>query len=232
VRRFNKQEEIMGEHITLTCKDGAKIGAYLARPAGAPKGAIVVLQEIFGANQHIRADADKYAAAGYLAIAPALYDRVEPNVELGYSGDDPKKGMDIRAKTELPKTLMDIEAAMEAVKSAGKIGVVGYCWGGTLVYAAAVNLPGIAAGSSYYGGGVAAMADQKPKTPVICHFGETDHSISMEAVEKIKAAQPDMPVYVYPAGHGFNCDERASWHAESATLARQRTLEFFAKHVG
>ena len=219
----------MGEQITLTCKDGVKIGAYVARPAGAPKGAVVVLQEIFGANQHIRADADKYAAAGYLAIAPALYDRVEPNVELGYSGDDPKKGMEIRAKTDIVKTRLDIEAAIDAVKSAGKVGVVGYCWGGTLTYDAAVNISGLAAASSYYGGGVPAMADQKPKIPTICHFGETDHSISMEAVEKVKAAQPDMPVYVYPAGHGFNCDERASYDKASADLARQRTLEFFAK---
>lgn len=222
----------MGEQITLTCKDGVKIGAYVAKPAGAPKGAVVVLQEIFGANQHIRADADRYAAAGYLAIAPALYDRVEPNVELGYSGDDPKKGMEIRAKTELPKTRLDIEAAIDAVKSAGKVGIVGYCWGGTLTYDAAVNIPGLAAASSYYGGGVPAMAEQKPKIPTICHFGETDHSISMEAVEKVKAAQPDLPVYVYPAGHGFNCDERASWHKESAELARKRTLDFFAQNVG
>lgn len=223
----------MGEQVTLTCKDGVKIGAYVAKPSGTPKGAIVVLQEIFGANQHIRADADKYAAAGYLAIAPALYDRVEPDVELGYSGDDPKKGMEIRAKTELPKTLLDIEAAIDHVKGAGKVGIVGYCWGGTLTYAAAVNVAGLSAASSYYGGGVSAMADQKPKIPTICHFGETDHSISMEAVEKFKAAQPDVPVYVYPgAGHGFNCDERASYHKESADLARKRSLDLFAKHVG
>ena len=222
----------MGELITLTCKDGVKIGAYVAKPAGTPKGAVVVLQEIFGANHHIRADADKFASEGYLAIAPALYDRVEPNVELGYSGDDPKKGMEIRAKTELPKTLMDIEAAIDHVKGAGKVGIVGYCWGGTLVYAAAVNVAGLSAASSYYGGGVSGMMDQKPKIPTICHFGETDHSITMEAVGKVKAAQPDMPVYTYPAGHGFHCDERASWHKESSELARQRTLELFAKHVG
>lgn len=221
----------MGEHINLTCKDGVTIGAYLAKPAGKPKGAVVVLQEIFGANHHIRADTDLYAAAGYLAIAPGLYDRVEPNVELGYTGDDPKKGMEIRAKTELPKTLMDIEAAIEAVKSAGKVGIVGYCWGGTLVFAAACNLDGLAAASSYYGGGVAAMADQKPKAPTMMHFGETDHSISMEAVEQIRQKRPDCEIHVYPAGHGFNCDERASWHKESAELARQRTHDFFAKHL-
>ena len=132
----------MGENVSLTCKDGKKIGAYVAKPAGAAKGAVVVLQEIFGANQHIRKTADLYASSGYLAIAPALYDRVEPNVELGYTGDDPKKGMEIRGKTELPKTLLDIEAAIDHVKSAGKVGVVGYCWGGTLTFAAACKLPG------------------------------------------------------------------------------------------
>jgi carboxymethylenebutenolidase len=222
----------MGEKITLTCKDGQTIGAYVARPAGAPKGGIVVLQEIFGANQHIRKTADLYAAEGYLAIAPALFDRVEPGLELGYTGDDPKKGMETRGKTELPKTLMDIEAAIDAVKDAGKVGIVGYCWGGTLAYASAVNLPGVAAAVGYYGGGIAGMSDKKPNAPTMLHFGEKDHSISMADVEKVKANQPDIPVFVYPAGHGFNCDERASFDRESADLARSRTLAFFARHLG
>ena len=221
----------MGEKITLTCKDGQKIGAYLARPAGPPKGAIVVLQEIFGANQHIRKTADLYASEGYLAIAPALFDRVDPGLELGYTGDDPKKGIETRGKTELPKTLLDIEASVEAVKAAGKVGVVGYCWGGTLAYATAVNLPGVAAAVGYYGGGIAAMSDKKPQIPIMLHFGEKDHSISMADVEKVKANQPQIPVFVYPAGHGFNCDERASFDKESTDLARSRTLAFFAKQL-
>ena len=229
LKREPHERDDMGENITLTCKDGQKIGAYLARPQGTPKGGVVVLQEIFGANQHIRNTADLYASEGYLAIAPALYDRVEPNVELGYTGDDPKKGMEIRGKTEMPKTLMDIEAAIEAVASAGKVGVVGYCWGGTLAYASAVNLPGVAAAVGYYGGGVAGMADKQPKAPMMLHFGEKDHSISMADVEKVKASRPEIPVFVYPAGHGFNCDERASYDKESADLARSRTLEFFSR---
>lgn len=219
----------MGESITLTCKDGQMIGAYVAQPSGAPKGGVVVLQEIFGANRHIRNVADQYAAEGYLAIAPSLFDRVEPGLELGYTGDDPKKGMETRGRTELPKTLLDIEAALEWVKSAGKAGVVGYCWGGTLAYAAAVNLPGVAAAVGYYGGGIAAMSDQAPKAPIILHFGEKDHSISMADVEKVKAAQPQIPVFVYPAGHGFNCDERASFDRQSADLALARSLAFFAE---
>lgn len=221
----------MGEKIRLTCKDGQQIDAYLARPVGQPKAGVVVLQEIFGANRHIRAVADSYAAEGYLAIAPALFDRVEPGLELGYAGDDPKKGMETRGKTELSKTLLDIEAAIDAVASAGKVGVVGYCWGGTLAYASAVHLPGVAATVGYYGGGVAAMSDRAPKAPIMLHFGETDHSISMADVEKVKTNQPDVPVFVYPAGHGFNCDERASHHPESARLARSRTLAFFAEKL-
>ena len=229
---MTREEKRMGEKITLTCKDGQKIAAYVARPAGAPQGAVVVLQEIFGANQHIRNVADLYAREGYLAIAPSLFDRVEPGVELGYTGDDPKRGVAIRSQTELPKTLLDIEAAVEAVKAAGKVGVVGYCWGGTLAFASAVNaVPGVAAAVGYYGGGIAAMADKTPKIPLMLHFGETDHSISMADVEKIKAAQAGVPIFVYPAGHGFNCDERASFHKESADLARSRTLEFFARNL-
>jgi len=230
---INQKEDAMGEHVTLTCKDGQKIGAYVAKPTGTAKGAVVVLQEIFGANQHIRKTADLYASNGYLAIAPALYDRVEPNVELGYTGDDPKKGMEIRAKTELPKTLLDIEAAVDYVKSAGKVGVVGYCWGGSLTFAAACKIPGVAAAAGYYGGQIAgSMLDLKPAAPVILHFGENDHGIPLTDVEKIKAAFPDVPVYVYPgAGHGFNCDERASFQKEAADLARTRTLDFFAKQL-
>jgi carboxymethylenebutenolidase len=230
---IHQKEDIMGEHISLTCKDGQKIGAYVAKPTGTAKGAVVVLQEIFGANQHIRKTADLYASNGYLAIAPALYDRVEPDVELGYTGDDPKKGMEIRAKTELPKTLLDIEAAIDHVKGAGKVGVVGYCWGGSLTFAAACKLPGVAAASGYYGGQIAAtMLDLKPAAPIILHFGENDHGIPLTDVEKIKAAFPDVPVYVYPgAGHGFNCDERASFQKEAADLARTRTLDFFAKQL-
>lgn len=224
----------MGENITLKCEDGKEIGAYLAKPSGTPKGAVVVLQEIFGVNQHIRKDTDKFAAQGYLAIAPALYDRVEPGVELGYTGDEPKKGMEIRGKTELDKTLLDIKAAAEAVKSAGKVGVVGYCWGGTLTYASAVHLGDtFDAAVSYYGGGVPDMSDKDPKIPTMLHFGETDHSITMDKVETVKKNQPDLPTFVYAnAGHGFNCDERASWNKEAADKALERTLEFFGKHIG
>jgi len=223
----------MGRKLKLTCKDGQTIGAYVAQPAGTPRGGVVVLPEIFGANEHIRHVADQYAEYGYLSIAPALYDRVEPDVELGYTGDEPKRGLELRGRTELPKTLLDIEASIDHVKSAGKVGLVGYCWGGTLTFAAACHLPGVAAGSAYYGGGIAKMLDKQPQAPLIMHFGENDHGIPPADVEKIKNAFPDLPVYVYPgAGHGFNCDVRASYQKEAACLALSRTLGFFAKNVG
>ncbi len=222
----------MGETVTLTAEDGAKFSAYVAKPAGKPRGGVVVIQEIFGVNHHIRAVADRYAAEGYLAVAPALYDRVQGGYETGYNQEDVQAGMATRAKTDPAKVLLDVKAAVAEAGKAGKVGVVGYCWGGTLAYAAAVNIPGVAAASGYYGAGVAAMCDQAPKVPTILHFGETDHSIPMADVEKVKAARPDVPVYVYAAGHGFNCDERGAYHKESADLARQRTYDLFAKHVG
>ena len=222
----------MGENITLTTEDGAKIGAYVAKPAGKPRGGIVVVQEIFGVNHHVRSVADKYAAEGYLAVAPALYDRVQPGYESGYEQADVQAGVAIRAKTEHAKVMLDVKAAIAEAAKAGKVGIVGYCWGGTLAYAAAVEFPGVAAASGYYGAGVAAMADKKPLAPTILHFGETDHSIPLSDVEKVKAARPEVPVYVYAAGHGFNCDERGAFNQAASDLARQRTYEFFAKHVG
>ena len=221
----------MGETITLTTKDGVKINAYVAKPAGAPKAGVVVIQEIFGVNQHVRAVADQYAAQGYLAVAPALYDRVQPGYESGYTQPDVQAGVAIRGKTDHAKVLLDLEAAVTEAAKGGKVGVVGYCWGGTLAFAAACHVPGVAAASGYYGGGVVNMAGDKPNAPTIMHFGDTDHSIPMTDVEKFKAMRPDVPVYVYPAGHGFNCDERGSYDKASADLARQRTYEFFAKHL-
>ncbi|MBV9589209.1 MAG: dienelactone hydrolase family protein [Hyphomicrobiales bacterium] len=221
----------MGETLKLTAKDGVAIAAYKAAPAGKPKGAMVVLQEIFGINHHIRSVTDRYAAQGYLAIAPALFDRVGKGIELSYTQDDVTKGADIRSKTKLDATLADIDAAVKEVASAGPVGVVGYCWGGTLAYAAACRVPGLKAAVGYYGGGIAAMLNEKPKVPVMLHFGEKDKHIPMDDVNKIKKAYPAMPVYVYDADHGFNCDERGSYDKASAELALQRTLAFFDEHL-
>jgi carboxymethylenebutenolidase len=222
----------MGENINLTAKDGATIGAYRSAPADEPKGGMVVLQEIFGVNNHIRAVADRYAAAGYLAIAPALFDRVEPGVELGYGEADRPRAMDIRGKTKLEETLADIEAAVALAAAGGSVGVVGYCWGGTLAWAAATRFSGISAAVGYYGGGIAGMLNEQPRAPVMLHFGERDKHIPLSDVEKIRAAHPEIPVFVYPADHGFNCDERESYDAASAREAQARTFAFFAENLG
>ncbi|GAC1334397.1 MAG: dienelactone hydrolase family protein [Beijerinckiaceae bacterium] len=224
-------ESGMGENINLMAKDGATIGAYRSAPRDEPKGGIVVLQEIFGVNHHIRTVADRFAAEGYLVIAPALFDRVEPGVELGYGQDDRPRAMDIRGRTKIDDTLADIEAAVSLALAGGNVGIVGYCWGGTLAWAAATRLPDIAAAVGYYGGGIAAMAEETPHVPVMLHFGERDKHIPLTDVDKIKAAHPEIPVFVYAADHGFNCDERDSYDAMSAKEAQSRTLAFFAEHL-
>ena len=220
----------MGENITLTCADGVKISAYVAKPAGTPKGGMVVIQEIFGVNHHIRAVTDFYASQGFFAVAPALFDRVQPGIEVGYEGADRQKGMETKGKVDNAKAELDVQAAINYAKQAGKVGVVGYCWGGTLAFLAATKLEGVTAAVGYYGSGVAAMSDQKPKAPIILHFGDKDQSIPLLDVEKIKAARLETPVYVYAAGHGFNCDERGSFDKAASDLAKSRTLEFFGKY--
>ncbi len=222
----------MGEMIKLTARDGVTIGAYKAEPAHRARGGIVVLQEIFGVNHHIRNVADGFAAAGYLVIAPAIFDRVERDAELGYSPKDVRKGLNLRSRTKLQNALADIEAAMGAAAQAGNVGIVGYCWGGTLTYAAATHLSGIAAAVAYYGSGIAAMSDEVLLAPIEFHFGEEDKSIPPDDVEKIRLAHPDTGFFLYPAGHAFACDERPSYDAKSAELAQKRTLEFFARQVG
>jgi carboxymethylenebutenolidase len=222
----------MAQTITLAAKDGHKLAAYRADPSGKPRGAIVVVQEIFGVNNHMRHVTDDFAKQGYVAISPALFDRVEKGVELGY---DPKSiglGRDIRAKAPLDGTLADLQAAIDAVISAGKVGVVGYCWGGGLAFLAATRLSGVAAAVGYYGGLVAAHAQEKPRVPVMLHFGDSDQSIPMSDVETVRQARPDVTTYVYKAGHGFSCDERQSYNAEASNLALERTLKFFRENIG
>ncbi|HEY9568819.1 MAG TPA: dienelactone hydrolase family protein [Thalassobaculum sp.] len=222
----------MADTLTLTAEDGHKLAAYMAQPEGRPKGGVVVIQEIFGVNAHIRAVADDYAKQGYLAVAPALFDRVRPGIELGYEAADIAEGREIRGKLENDDALLDVAAAADAVKSAGRIAAVGYCWGGTLAWLAATRLEGFSAVASYYGGGIGGFAAERPHCPVILHFGEQDHAIPMTEVDAVRAAHPELPVHVYPAGHGFNCDHRASFEPKSAEIARERTLAFFSKHLG
>ena len=222
----------MGQTITLAAKDGHKLQAYRADPAGKPSGAIVVVQEIFGVNHHMRRVTDDFAAQGYLAVSPALFDRVEKGIDLGYDPKSIEAGREIRAKVPLDGTLADLQAAIDYAKPFGKVGVVGYCWGGGLAFLSATRLDGVAAAVGYYGGLVAAHAQEKPRVPVMLHFGETDQSIPMSDVEKVKKARPDVTIYVYKAGHGFSCDERGSYDAASSKVALERTLKFFAENLG
>ena len=225
----------MGQMIELTASDGHTLGAWRADPAGAPKAGVVVIQEIFGVNAHIREVADDYAAQGYLAIAPALFDRSRPGVELGYDENAIAEGRDLAFAMDPDLPVRDVEAAVQAAAGAGKVGVVGYCWGGSLTFLAACKL-GVAAASSYYGGQILAALgrepDLAPAAPLIMHFGEHDAGIPLDDVDRIRKTFPDAPVYMYDAGHGFNCDHRASYDESSCRTARQRTLDFFAKHLG
>ena len=229
----------MGKFIDLTSGDGFVFPAYVAEPAGKAKAAVVVLQEIFGVNSHIRSVADGYAAAGYLAVAPSTFHRVRPGVDIGYTDADMKTGMELKAAVEAlpaPGVLQDVQAAINhaAKSTGGKVGIVGYCWGGLLTWRAACTLSGLSAAVPYYGGGMTAGDEpaRQPACPVMVHFGDQDHWIALDTVEAFKKAQPGVAVHVYQANHGFNCDQRGSYNEAAATLARARTLAFFASHLG
>lgn len=221
----------MGEHTTLMARDGHEFGAYLAAPKGAPRGAMIIVQEIFGVNTHIRAVADEYAAQGYLSIAPALFDRIRRGIEMGYSAEDMQQGIGYMMQLKPEQFLADVAAARNVVQHAGKTGIVGYCWGGTVAWLAACELP-VACAISYYGGSTVKYLDRKPKKPVMYHFGEQDTHIPLSDIDKIRAAHPEGIYHLYPAGHGFNCSMRDSYDAPSAKLAFERTLAFIGEHVG
>lgn len=220
------------EWLDITASDGKTIKMYIAIPDGKVKGAIVVLQEIFGVNAHIRSVCERYAAEGYVAAAPAIFDRQSPGYERGYTPEDVQAGIAMMQSFDRDAVMLDIGAAVEAVKQYGKVGVVGYCLGGSLAYRAAISRDDLAAASCYYGGMVSDMADIAPKCPTIVHFGETDQSIPLEKAEIVKQKRPEVPVYIYPAGHGFSCDARSAYEPVSAKLAWERTLKLFADNVG
>ncbi len=227
----------MGNFVDLKSADGFVVPAYVAQPAGKPRGGIVVLQEIFGVNSHIRAVADGYAAQGYLAVAPATFHRIKTGVDIGYTPDDMTAGSALKAAVEAlpaPGVMPDIQAAIDHAAQAGKVGVVGYCWGGLLTWRSACLLDGLSAAAPYYGGGVTTPAEvsRKPRVPVLAHFGDKDHWIPLESVEVFRKEHPEVEVHVYQANHGFNCDQRGSYDAAAANLAREKTLAFFARYVG
>jgi carboxymethylenebutenolidase len=222
----------MGEYVKLKAADGHELSAYVARPLGEPVAGLVVVQEIFGVNPHIRSVADGYAKDGFLVVAPALFDRIERGVELGYDGADREMALGLMPKLDPAKALADIEAAMQFARSATgkKIGVIGYCFGGTMAWFAAARLhPSAAVG--YYGGRIGNYVGETPSAPVMLHFGKQDAHIPAVEVEKFQAAHPEVEIYWYDAGHGFNCDARGSYNGEAAREARERSLHFLKKHL-
>ena len=233
----------MGHFVNLNSPDGFTLPVYVARPAAPPRGAIVVLQEIFGVNDHIRAVADRYAAEGYLAVAPSTFARVEPEVEMGYSDADMAAGMTLKQRVENRPgagVLSDIQSAIDYAAleaggsvSAAKVGIVGFCWGGLLAWRSACELRGLDAAVCYYGGGMTTQAEseRKPRCPVLAHFGKKDHFIDAATVPPFARAHPDVQVHLYDADHGFNCDQRGSYDPAAADQARERTHAFFAEHL-
>ena len=223
----------MGEHIQITSGDGFEIGAYVSRPSGQAKGGILVIQEIFGVNSHIREVTDGYAQSGYLAIAPKIFDRIDKDIELGYEEADMGQGVELAfQKLNMEQTLSDLQAAIDELKrEQDRVGLVGYCFGGLLTWLSACDLQGVDAAVSYYGGGVVNHAEKQANCPVMMHFGELDAHIPMTDVEKIRSAQPNVQLFSYDADHGFNCDHRASFNQLAANQALERSLEFFAEHV-
>lgn len=219
----------MGQTVQLAAGDGHRFAAYRATPAGKPRGGLVIVQEIFGVTRHMRDVADQYAAQGYTSVAPSMFDRVEPGIELPYT--EIARGRDYAGRLRLDQTMLDVNAALDSVAEAGRKGVVGFCWGGTIAYLAACETR-IAAAVSYYGGRITQYLDRKPRCPVMYHFGEQDRGIPLTAVEQIRASHPEGTYYLYPAGHGFNCTERADYDPASARLAFARTCEFLARHIG
>jgi carboxymethylenebutenolidase len=226
----------MSQTLELTASDGHKLSAYLAEPAGTPRGALVIVQEIFGVNSHIRSVADRWAAEGYLALAPALFDRQERGIELGYTEADMQRGFGFMQAAGLDAPLLDIDAARAELQrrlgAAGKVGVLGFCWGGLLSWLSACKVQGLSAAVPYYGGGIPNHASLKPLCPVLAHFGERDHWIPTDSVQAFAAAQPGVQVHIYAADHGFNCDQRGSFDAAAAQLARERSIAFLKQQLG
>jgi carboxymethylenebutenolidase len=222
-----------GTMIKMKMSDGAEIGVYHVEPTGKRRGGLVLIQEIFGLTEHIKECCDRFAAEGYEVLGPAVYDREAPGFEASYSPEDIQKAIKIaRGEHPFDLSVKDSQTCIDALKDKGPVYITGYCYGGSVTWAAACQCSGLAAASGYYGGNIVQMIDQQPKCPTILHFGKHDHGIPMEAVDKIKAAHPEVAVYVYDAGHGFNSDRRTDYNPEAAKLAMQRTLELFRGNGG
>lgn len=217
----------------MTMSDGAEIEVYRAVPTGERRGGLVLIQEIFGVTEHIQALCDGYAADGYEVLAPALYDREHPGFRAGYDGPGFERAIELARKLHpFELSIADTRTCVEALTPAGPVFITGYCYGGSVAFVAACRIEGVAAASGYYGSLIKNFPTEHPKCPTILHFGREDQGIPLADVDAVEEAQPDVTVYIYEAGHGFNSDRRADYHAESAALARERTLALFAQNGG
>ncbi len=226
----------MSEIIKLQAADGHTFSAYVARPNAVPHAGVVLLQEIFGVNDHIRGVANGFAKLGYLVVAPATFDRVQTEVSLGYFPDDVALGRALKDKVEqlpLPGVMQDIQAAVSFASQAGSVGVVGFCWGGLLTWRAACMLDNLAGAVAYYGGGMTqgVEAERQALCPMMTHFGEQDKGIPIDTVKAFANTHPDVQNHIYKADHGFNCDHRGSFNLEAANMAFTRTATFFAQNL-
>jgi len=221
-----------GTMVKMKMSDGAEIGVYHVEPKAARRGGLVLIQEIFGVTDHIKECCDSFADEGYEVLGPSLYDREAPGFRVSYSPEDIQKAMKIRNEHPFDQSIADTGICIDALKAKGPVFITGYCYGGSVTWAAACKCDGLAAASGYYGAKIPGMAEWQPKCPTILHFGKHDHGIPLEGVERVQKLHPDVPVYIYDAGHGFNSDRRTDYNPEAARLARQRTLELFRKNGG
>lgn len=224
---------IKGTMISMTMSDGVGIGVYHVQPSGERRGGLVLIQEIFGVTEHIREQCDRFAAEGYEVLSPALFDREAPGLQASYSPEDIQLAIKIaRQQHPFDQSVRDTQTCIDALKDNGPVFVTGYCYGGSVSWAAACRCDGLTAASCYYGSLIPQMADETPKCPTIAHFGRYDKGIPLDGVERVQRQHPEVPVYIYEAGHGFNSDRRTDYHEESARLARERTLALFRANGG
>ncbi len=220
----------MNELIEVTAKDNHQFSAYISQPSGKPKAGIVIIQEIFGVNRHIKEVTNLYAGKGYLCVAPSLFDRIEKNVTLNYDEKGVSKGRDFKEMCD-NDALKDVEASISVVSSAGKVGVIGYCWGGSLSWRIGCKSSNLSASVCYYGGDIPKLRNLIPKCNVLTHFGELDKGIPINDVKIFKQERPEVLTYTYPADHGFNCDHRSQYNKTSARIALDRTLKFLEENI-
>ena len=220
----------MNEILEISAKDNHQFSAYISQPLEKPKAGIVIIQEIFGVNAHIKEVTDLYASKGYLCIAPSLFDRIEKNVTLNYDETGVIKGRNLKELCD-KNALKDIEASITVVSTAGKVGVIGYCWGGSLSWRIGCQASNLSASVCYYGGDIPKLKNLKPNCNVLTHFGEFDKGIPIKDVKIFEKKRPEVLTYTYPADHGFNCDHRSQFNKKCADIAHDRTLKFLERNL-